>query len=181
MRMDFVLPYFVLPYRPISRKLFDRKGGRSAVGWLLEELMGREQFGEYRTNERYTYEAIVLLNEVTGARADAAFLRDLEKINDCNDFGSNNPLGYLTAFAMLPYLLNRHRQYFESFSSRVDATLERIESIMAPGDPNANDDARMINARARLVGARLMEQPLSAYLEGETCALRTLTPIMVWN
>ena len=170
MRMDFVVPY-----RQISRKLFDRKGGRCAVGWLLEELIGREQFGEYRTNERYSHDALVLLNEVTGARTDAAFLRDLSKINDCNDFGSKNALGYLTAFAMLPHLLNSHRQYFESFSSRVDATLEKIEKIMAPIKPES-DGARII-----FLGTRLMEQPLSAYLEGEPCALRALTPIVVWN
>jgi hypothetical protein len=160
--------------------LFDRKGGRSAVGWLLEELIGREQFGEYRTNERYSYDAIVLLNEVTGAKTDAAFLRDVNRINDCNNFGSNNPLGYLTAFAMLPYLLNNHRQYFESFSCRVDATLEKIENIMQPAK-SEDGGARIMNYGARLFGTRLMEQPLSAYLEGETCALRTLTPIMVWN
>lgn len=168
MRVDFVLPY-----RPITGQLFDRKGGRCAIGWLLEELIGREQFSEFRTSDHYREDPIVLLKEVTGAKIDAAFLRDLDRINGCDEFGSKNALGFITAFAMLPDFLKEHRPFFESFSSRVDATLEKIENVMVP---DQSDSARKV-----FFGTRLMEQPLSAYLEGETCSLRLLTPIMVWN
>lgn len=130
-----------LPYLPLSGAMLNFGIGRCATGWMIEELVGHRQFMKHCLSAGNTTQPVSLLAFIAVQAPYVDLVNDINHIVCCNDAGAKNPVYFSTAFRMLPDLLEKHREYFESISSpvRVLSTIAKIQGIIDRSEPDGGE------------------------------------------